>query len=92
MASLQIDFLAGVGNASGLGSDPQAGLAISRDGGKTFGNRWFAPIGKMAQNRIRTMWRKLGFGRDNVIDIEVIDPVSRDIVGVTLCAFSSAGR
>lgn len=90
MASLQIDFRQGVGNASGLGSNPQAGLAISRDGGKTFGQRWNALIGQIGQYKNRTMWRKLAFGRDNVVDIEVIDPVPRDIIGVTLKAFSSA--
>lgn len=91
MASLQLDFAMGGGNASGLGANPQAGVAISRDGGKTFGQRWFRSLGAIGQYRIRAMWRKLGFGRDNVIDLEVIDPVNRDLIGVTLRAFSSAG-
>lgn len=90
MASLQIEFSQGVGNPSGMGSDPQAYLAISRDSGKTFGQRWPAPIGKIGEFKQRTMWRRLGFGRDNVVDVEVIDPVRRDIVGATLKAFSSA--
>jgi hypothetical protein len=34
----------------------------------------------------RTIWRKLGFSRGAVAQIEVIDPVVRDIVGVTLKA------
>jgi len=89
MASLQIDFRSGVGNASGLGADPQAGLAISRDGGVTFGQRLPAPIGAAGQYKTRTMWRKLGFGRDNVVDLEIIDPVPRDIIGATLKAFGS---
>ena len=89
MASLQLDFATGSGNPSGMGSNPQAGIAISRDGGKTFGQRWFASMGAIAQNKIRTMFRRLGFGRDNVVDLEVIDPVPRDLVGVTLRAFSS---
>lgn len=90
MASLQIDFAPGVGNASGLGSDPQAYLTISRDGGNTFGMSRPSPMGKIGKFLNRTMWRKLGFGRDNLVDIEVIDPVRRDIVGVTLKAMSSA--
>ena len=89
MASLQVDFTPGTGNASGLGADPQAALTISRDGGQTFGQQWKAPIGKIGQTKNRTMWRKLGFGRDNVVDIEIIDPVRRDIVGATLKAFST---
>jgi hypothetical protein len=90
MASLQLDFLAGTGNASGLGSDPQCTLAISRDSGQTFGQRWPASIGKIGQTKTRTMWRRLGFGRDNVLDLQVIDPVRRDLIGATLKAFSVA--
>ena len=90
VASLQIDFTPGTGTASGLGSDPQATLTISRDGGQTFGMQWKAPIGKIGETKNRTMFRKLGFARDMVLDLEVIDPVRRDIVGVTLKAASSA--
>lgn len=89
MASLQLDFRPGVGNASGMGSDPQAGISISKDGGATFGQRTFRPIGKIGNYLNRTMWRKLGFGRDNVIDLQIIDPVPRDLIGVTIKAFSS---
>ena len=88
MASLQLDFRSGVGNASGMGSNPQAGIAISRDGGRTFNNRTYAPIGKIGQTLMRTMFRRLGFSRDAVIDLEVIDPVPRDLVGVTMKAFA----
>jgi len=90
MASLQLDFKPGTGNASGLGVNPQAGISISRDGGQTFGNRVYAPIGQIGQTKTRTMFRKLGFARDSVIDLEVIDPVKRDLVGATLRAFSGA--
>jgi hypothetical protein len=89
MSSLQLDFRAGVGNASGMGADPQVGLAISRDGGRTFGQRWNAAIGQAGQFKSRTMWRKLAFGRDNVVDIEIVDPVPRDIIGATLKAFGA---
>lgn len=90
MASLQVDFSTGQGNSSGLGSAPVASLSISRDAGRTFNPSNPVSIGAQGQFRTRAMWRRLGFGRDNVVDIEVIDPVSRDIVGVTLRAFSSA--
>lgn len=90
MASLQLDFNPGVGNSSRMGSDPQAGIAISRDAGKTFNNRSYAPIGQIGQYKMRTIWRRLGFARDSVVDLEIIDPVPRDLIGVTLRAFSSA--
>jgi hypothetical protein len=90
MASLQLDFFAGVGNPSGMGTNPQAYLRISRDGGKTFGQKWPAAMGQIGQTLTRTMWRRLGFGRDNVLEVEVIDPVRRDLIGATLKGFSAA--
>ena len=92
MASLQLDFSTGQGNQTGLGVNPVANLTISHNGGRTFGQKWPAAMGAVGQNRTRTMWRKLAFGRDNVLDVEVIDPVSRDLVGATLRAFSSASN
>lgn len=90
MSSLQIDVNPGVGQPSGLGSNPVMTLRISRDGGKTFGNPSSAFIGQTGRFKNRTMWRKLAFGRDNVVDVEVIDPVPRDIIGATLKAFGEA--
>jgi hypothetical protein len=90
MLSLQLEFLPGVGNVSGMGANPVCKIAISRDGGQTFGQQWPAPIGAIGQTKTRTIWRRLGFGRDNVIDLQVIDPVRRDLIGATMKAFSSA--
>ena len=90
MASLQLDFNVGQGNASGMGSNPVASISISRDAGHTFGNRYPTSIGQQGQYRNRAIWRRLGFARDSVVDLEVIDPVRRDLVGATLKAFSSA--
>lgn len=88
--SLQLDFRVGVGNASGLGSDPLAYLRISRDGGISFGQAWPAPLGKIGERETRTMWRRLGMSRDMVFDVEVIDPVPRDLIGCTFKGFSAA--
>lgn len=35
-------------------------LAISRDGGQTYGNYIHAPMGKIGERTFRTVWRKLG--------------------------------
>jgi len=86
MSSLQVDFSPGQGTSSGLGSDPQAQLRISRDYGTTYGPPNKAPMGKIGEYLNRCMWRKLGFSRGAVAEIEVIDPVPRDIVGATLKA------
>jgi hypothetical protein len=87
MASLQLEFAPGQGTASGLGQNPVANLRISRDG-TTFGQWWPAPMGAIGQFRNRTMWRRLGFGRNNLLEVEVIQPVNADLIGATLRGFS----
>jgi hypothetical protein len=84
MAFLQLEFRPGVGNQSGMGVDPQAILTISRDGGVTFGQQIARGIGAAGQYLTRTIWRRLSFARDAVVDVKVYDPVNRDIVGATL--------
>lgn len=86
MASLQVEFAPGQGNSTNMGSDPQARLRLSRDYGTTFGEPLNAPMGGIGQYTNRTIWRKLGWTRGTVAEIEVIDPVRRDIVGTTLRA------
>jgi hypothetical protein len=86
MQSLQLDFKLGQGNASGLGTNPQVNLRISRDYGATYGAPIQAPMGAQGQTLNRCMFRRLGFSRGAVAEIEVIDPVNRDLVGATLKA------
>lgn len=87
LSSLQLDFAPGQGASSGLGANPVANLRISRDGGTTFGQSWPASLGAIGQYQNRCMWRRLGWGRDNVAELEVIAPVNRDLVGATLKLF-----
>lgn len=88
MNSLQIEFSPGVGNASGTWTNPQAYLSISRDYGTTYGQPLGAPIGMQGNFVNRCMWRRLGMSRGAVAQIDIIDPVKRDIVGATLRAAS----
>lgn len=55
--------------------DPQVMLRISRDGGRTFGNERWVPLGKMGEYYARVILRRLGSARDFVIQITVTDPV-----------------
>lgn len=87
LSSLQLDFAPGQGASSGLGANPTATLRISRDGGTTFGQGWPASMGTTGEYQNRCMWRRLGWGRDNVAELEVIAPVNRDLVGATLKLF-----
>jgi hypothetical protein len=84
MSALQLDFRLGQGTSSGLGVNPQAKLRISRDYGATYGMSREAPMGALAENTNRCIFRKLGWSRGAVAEIEVIDPVNRDLVGATL--------
>ena len=86
MASLQVDFAPGQGQASGLGANPTAQLRISRDYGTTYGQPNLAPMGAIGNYLNRALWRRLGLSRGAVAEIEVIAPVNRDIVGATLRA------
>lgn len=71
---------------TGIGSNPQARLRLSRDYGTTYGEPIYSPLGQIGNYVNRTIWRKLGWTRGTVAEIEIIDPVKRDIVGATLKA------
>lgn len=89
--ALQLDFAPGQGQSSGLGANPQAYLSFSRDGGASLGSVYSpgpvgnqAPMGAIGQTKTRTMYRKLGWSRDIVPQLDVIAPCNRDLVGATL--------
>ena len=86
MTSLQLDFRLGQGTSSGLGVNPQVYLRLSKDYGATYGIQRKAPMGAQGQTTNRCMIRKLGWSRGAVVELEVIDPVNRDLVGATLRA------
>ena len=81
---LELGIEAGVGLVSGQGSDPVAGLRMSKDGGHSFGTQVFAPLGKMGEYTRRCLWRRLGIGRDIVPEVTITDPVKRVILEATL--------
>ena len=72
---LQIDMQAGVGIATGQGSDPQAMLQMSKDGGRSWGPERWADMGKIGEYLVRTVWRRLGQARNAVFRLVVSDPV-----------------
>lgn len=82
--SLQIQFQPGVGLQSGQGTDPQAILRWSSDGGSTWSNEHSRSIGKVGKYKNRTIWRKLGTARDRVFELYVTDPVKAVVVSANL--------
>lgn len=87
---LQIQFQPGVGLSNGQGSDPQAMLKWSDDGGSTYGNEHWVSIGKIGSYRNRAIWRRLGMARDRIFEVTVTDPVYRVVVSAELNAESEA--
>jgi len=63
---------------------PQMILKWSDDGGKTFGNEKLMPMGQIGQYKNRSVAYNLGYSRDRVYDLKVIDAVPRDLIGATL--------
>lgn len=79
-SSLQVDFEAGVGLSTGQGSDPQAMLRWSDDGGKTWSGEKWRSIGKQGEYDKRAIWRRLGQSRNRVYELVITDPVKRVII------------
>jgi len=65
-----INFLQGVGHATGLYEDPQVFLSLSEDGGVTFGERIPASLGRIGERKFKTCWYRLGHFNDLVIRLE----------------------
>lgn len=84
--SLQIDMETGVGlDGDVQGSDPQAMLDWSNDGGHTWSSEAWASIGKkiggIGQFKKRVIWNRLGSSRDRVFRLKITDPVSVTLIG-----------
>lgn len=75
ISKLQIAFEPGVGLITGQGSDPQAMLQVSKDGGATWGNELWTSIGRLGERLNRAVWRRLGSAYSFVIKVRVTDPV-----------------
>lgn len=83
MPWFELDIETGVGLTSGQGSDPQIMLAISDDGGRTFGDqeiwRSMGAIGAY-HNRHQLRWDRLGSFYDRSLKVTISDPVRRTII------------
>jgi hypothetical protein len=77
----ELDIQAGVGTASGPGSDPQIELGWSVDGANTFKPlQFWRSMGKIGQYLTRLRWLRMGNGRQFVFVISCTDPVPRVII------------
>ena len=81
---LQIQFQPGVGLVTGQGSDPQAMLRWSNDGGSTWSNEHWTTIGKIGRYQNRAIWRRLGYARDRIFEVSMSDPVKTVVISANL--------
>ena len=78
---LGLDMQVGVGLETGQGSDPVIMCELSNDGGKTFGNQSFVPIGELGDYVQRVNFDQFANGRSIVPRISCSDPVYLSIFG-----------
>ena len=74
-------------NLPAPGVVPQAMLRWSDDGGHTWSNEHWSPMGRIGQFGFRTFWRRLGMTmklRDRVYEVSGTDPVKIAIMGAEL--------
>jgi len=82
--SVELDCERGVGLVTGQGSDPQAMLRISKDGGNTWGPERWRSMGKIGKYKPRVKWNRLGRARDAVFHLRISDPVKTIINALVL--------
>lgn len=87
-SKLQLQFQPGVGLSTGQGSNPQAMLRWSNDGGSTWSNEHWVSIGMIGKYLNRAVWRRLGVARDRVFEVIVTDPVKAVIISAALEALA----
>ena len=63
------------------GSNPQAMLSWSDDGGHTYSSTYTASLGLTGQYKARVIFNKLGVSRDRVFKFSMSDPVKANIIG-----------
>lgn len=89
--SFQLDIETGTGlDGIQQGTDPQAMLRWSDDGGHTWSNEKWVSFGKIGATKARAIWRRLGSSRDRVFQVRISDPVKVCLIGVELDAAPGA--
>ena len=82
--NVRIDMETGLGSSTGQGSNPQAMIQISKDGGNTWELERWVPLGKIGEYRRRAIRRRVGSARDIAIRFRVTDPIPRRVAGAYL--------
>ena len=81
VSEMWIDMEMGVGTVTGTGENPQLRLRTSKDGGHTWSNELWCPIGKQGVYQSRAVFRRLGWARDWLFEVSLTDPVKANFIG-----------
>jgi hypothetical protein len=73
-SAFELDMEVGLGT-TGQGENPQVGLRISNDGGKSWGPENLRSAGKTGEFAKRVRWDRLGASRRRVFEVSVSDPI-----------------
>lgn len=79
--TVEFEFKAGVGLATGQGNDPEIMLEYSDDGARTWSNEKWTGIGKIGKYEDRAVYRRLGSARNRIFRVSMTDPVEWTVVG-----------
>jgi hypothetical protein len=71
----------GVGLSTGQGSDPQAMLTYSDDGGRTWSNEMWRSMGEIGEYTTRPTWGPLGDFYTRQMKLVITDPIRRMALG-----------
>lgn len=72
---LWIDLETGTGLVSGQGSNPQAMLEYSDDGGKTWSYERWVSMGVQGDYKAQVAWARLGASRQRMFRLTISDPI-----------------
>lgn len=83
--SLQLDIESGTGlDGIQQGTNPQAVLQWSNDGGHNWSNEVWTSFGAIGATKFRAIWRRLGQARSRVFRVTITDPVKVVMMGAEI--------
>ena len=77
---LTISMETGVGGVS-ENLDPQISMQLSKDGGKTYGNWYNTPVGKIGEYMTKVQYRRLGVAEKMTFKLRMSGKVKKVLIG-----------
>lgn len=83
----QLDMKSGAGlDGTQQGTNPQAMLQWSNDGGYSWSSEQWRSMGQIGQYTYRGIWNRLGKARDRVFRVTITDPIEVVLIGAVIKA------